>query len=233
MVDSVVFLGCSEGLASSRMKSLPASAVRPNHNDEEGFARRWARWQAIDAANGQGADAALAQQHNIHNPLFFVQESVEVLELPEGVAADTERGLDTVLAYVSKKGRPANYHPTEEEESAAKAAEQTKREEQERAAKEDARAKAQDESAQRARAATNASLRRAAVLLEDAALVEASAAPMRTYLLDNVIPALVDGLLDVAKNQPEDPVDALAEYLFNYSVDVPADKDNAQDRPKL
>jgi adenylate kinase len=31
----------------------------------------------------------------------------------------------------------------------------------------------------------------------------------------NVVPALVDGLLDICKVQPDDPVDYLAEYLFN------------------
>jgi len=241
MVDSVVLLSCSEPLAATRLKHLAAAEVRPGHNDEEGFARRWARFHAIQEANGTAAtggsagDALAAQPQHIHNPLHFVADAVEVLELPEDVAADSaSRGLDIVLQYISKKsGRPANYHPTPEETEAAQRTADEARDKAAQQAKEDTKQKAAEESAARARAQTNASLRRAAVLLEDQALVDASAAPLRSYLLANVIPALVDGLLDVARNQPEDPVDALAEYLFKYSVDVPADQDNAQDRPKL
>ena len=39
--------------------------------------------------------------------------------------------------------------------------------------------------------------------------------PMRKYLIDNVLPSLTRGLQEVAKVRPDDPVDYLAEYLFN------------------
>jgi adenylate kinase len=38
---------------------------------------------------------------------------------------------------------------------------------------------------------------------------------MRKYLMDNVLPSLTRGLQEVAKVRPDDPVDYLAEYLFN------------------
>jgi len=44
---------------------------------------------------------------------------------------------------------------------------------------------------------------------------------IRQYLLDNLVPILTDGLLDICKRQPADPVDTLAEYLFKRSLDVP------------
>lgn len=45
--------------------------------------------------------------------------------------------------------------------------------------------------------------------------------PIRQYLLDNLVPILTDGLLDICKRQPGDPVDSLAEYMFKRSLDVP------------
>mmetsp|Transcript_2729 Transcript_2729/g.9152 ORF Transcript_2729/g.9152 Transcript_2729/m.9152 type:complete len:99 (-) Transcript_2729:91-387(-) len=39
--------------------------------------------------------------------------------------------------------------------------------------------------------------------------------PMRKYLIENVLPTLTRGLQEVAKVRPEDPIDYLAEYLFN------------------
>ena len=43
--------------------------------------------------------------------------------------------------------------------------------------------------------------------------------PLRDYLMDNVIPALAEGLLEVCRVLPDDPVDYLAEYLFKHSND--------------
>lgn len=237
MVDSIVLLGCSEALAAARFKRLPRDQLLPGHNDEEGFQRRWARWQAImgvDALTGvaaSGVDAAAAA--TLQSPLPFVQDSVEVLELPESLAADAHRAMPVVMAYVTKKGKAFNYHPTPEEEAAAAAKQAEAAAAAAQSAAADAASKQAAEESQRARHASNASLRRAAVLLEDSMLTEASSLPIRNYLMANVIPALVDGLLDVCKVKPEDPVDYLAEYLFKYSVDVPADTENAHDRPKV
>ena len=45
--------------------------------------------------------------------------------------------------------------------------------------------------------------------------------PIRQYLMDNLVPILTEGLLEVCKRTPDDPVDYLAEYLFRRSLDVP------------
>ena len=44
--------------------------------------------------------------------------------------------------------------------------------------------------------------------------------PIRQYLMDNLVPFLTNGLIDVCLKQPEDPVDCLAEYLFKNSLHV-------------
>ena len=44
--------------------------------------------------------------------------------------------------------------------------------------------------------------------------IQVRAMPLRDYLMENVIPTLTEGLLEVCKVQPEDPVDYLAEWLF-------------------
>lgn len=38
--------------------------------------------------------------------------------------------------------------------------------------------------------------------------------PLREYLMAQVIPSLTEGLIEVTKVRPEDPVDYLAEWLF-------------------
>ena len=44
---------------------------------------------------------------------------------------------------------------------------------------------------------------------------------IRDYLSDNLVPFLTDGLIEVCRRTPEDPVDFLSEYLFKRSLDVP------------
>jgi adenylate kinase len=43
---------------------------------------------------------------------------------------------------------------------------------------------------------------------------QARSAPLRAYLMAEVIPSLTEGLIEVTKVRPEDPVDYLAEWIF-------------------
>ena len=50
--------------------------------------------------------------------------------------------------------------------------------------------------------------------LQEREALETRSLPMRQYLVDNVLPLLTKGLLEVGRLRPEDPIDFLAEYLF-------------------
>ena len=52
-------------------------------------------------------------------------------------------------------------------------------------------------------------------------ILDTKSQPIRQYLMDNLVPILTDGLIEVCKRIPEDPVDFLSEYLFKRSLDVP------------
>lgn len=43
---------------------------------------------------------------------------------------------------------------------------------------------------------------------------------MREFLMRNTIPLLTDGLIETCKVAPIDPVDYLAEYIFNRSSEM-------------
>lgn len=53
--------------------------------------------------------------------------------------------------------------------------------------------------------------------------LDAKSQLIRSYLGDNLVPILTDGLIEICRRQSEnmDPVDALAQYLFKRSLDVP------------
>ena len=50
--------------------------------------------------------------------------------------------------------------------------------------------------------------------------LEAVSAPLRNYLMRHVMPTLTQGLVEVCKARPEDPIDFLAEYLFKANPQV-------------
>ena len=51
-------------------------------------------------------------------------------------------------------------------------------------------------------------------------IIDSNSQQIRQYLQDNLVIFLADGLHTICTKQPEDPVDALAEYLFRRSLDV-------------
>eukprot|EP00127_Corallochytrium_limacisporum_P004637 Clim_evm12s171 gene=Clim_evmTU12s171 len=49
---------------------------------------------------------------------------------------------------------------------------------------------------------------------DEADLMESESAPLRNYLMKNVMPTLTQGPIEVINVRPDDPVDYLAEHLF-------------------
>lgn len=49
--------------------------------------------------------------------------------------------------------------------------------------------------------------------------IEACSLPLRNYLMKNIVPKLTEGLVEVARVRPQDPIDYLAEYLFRNNTE--------------
>ena len=142
------------------------------------------------------------------------------MSIPSELSADVESTMQNIAIYIEKQGKSAhyNYHPTNEEIEEKK--EKIQKEEEIKKNKEDVdrEQKSKYEQEDRSNKEINSEKRKLAVELESKALIEAASQPLRAYLMDNVIPAVIDGLLDVCKQKPEDPIDYLAEFLFKFSV---------------
>lgn len=50
-------------------------------------------------------------------------------------------------------------------------------------------------------------------------VLEIRSEPLRKYLMKYIMPSLTAALVEVARLRPEDPIDFIAEYLFNKSID--------------
>lgn len=211
-VDFIITLDVPEEAAIARLKALPESSVLADHNDEKGYRRRLNRYQIINDPENEPPMA----------PLTFTSD-VEVLEVPHSIASkDVSAAASVISAYLEKRGKSFNYHPTPEEEATQRAEKERKQAEDAAAHAADAAAKQELETRQRAEREEMAEARRTQILHDHSELVETLSQPLRSYLLSNVIPPLVEGLLDVCATRPEDPVDHLAEFLFKYSLSLAA-----------
>eukprot|EP01028_Stygiella_incarcerata_P011426 TRINITY_DN645_c1_g1_i3.p1 TRINITY_DN645_c1_g1~~TRINITY_DN645_c1_g1_i3.p1 ORF type:complete len:717 (-),score=235.65 TRINITY_DN645_c1_g1_i3:282-2432(-) len=175
------------------------------HDDEAGFERRL---EAYRAANTEVVSV-------VH---FFDVHDVLLLEIDCGVEG-VEEVTETIL---QKVGEPRNFGPSEEELMRMEE-ERLRKEakaEAEKAEAEKAHQKRLEEESLALEARTERNQQRAeAILKREREALEARSGPLRQYLLDNVVPVLTRGLIEVSRIRPEDPIDFLAEFLFRSQMD--------------
>ena len=174
-----------------------------------------------------GAALAAYREHNADDAPTCVLAlpalaDVEPLgPLAVGETTSVEALLTKARVYL---GQPRNYGPSDEEIAAKRALEEA---EAAATAAEAARVAAEreaTEAAERVRREEHEARRAAEVGQQEAELLEVRSIPLRNYLMQNVIPTLTEGLIEVCKLKPEDPVDYLAAYLFkNNPVDEAAE----------
>jgi adenylate kinase len=208
IVHSIVSFDCTLEVAEERMKALDEVQVTAGHNDEDGFARRWATYEYV---NDPQMEVSIS-------PLSFFGKALEILEVPMETAVDNAATLSALQIYINTGGKAFNYHPTEGEQASAKAAAEATATANSLQEASVLAQKAADRAAEAQDKLLVNAARKSQVLLDDEELVEACSLPLRKYLLEHVVPPLVDGLLDVCKVQPDDPIDYLAEYLFKHAV---------------
>jgi len=158
--------------------------------------------------------AAYAANNADDSPTSLLASLPEVEALGP-LAVTEETSVDTLLTKARVYlGQPRNYGPSDEEIAAKKELEEA---EAAKAAAEEARVAAEREAAEaaeRKRRDEHEARRAAEVQQQEQELLEVRSIPLRNYLMQNVIPTLTEGLIEVCKLKPEDPVDYLAEYLF-------------------
>ncbi|KAF4319191.1 hypothetical protein G195_007509 [Phytophthora kernoviae 00238/432] len=206
--------GDSEG---SDKIALSESEAELSDNTQDAFARRFddfeASIEALETFFENPRSHTKATQ-----PKTDATDGIEVLELSmknEHAYCDETTFAAPIQRYMEQGGHaPRNFHPTRSElREQLRIAENQAREAEVRAAQCTREQDALDEAAQQAKLAKERA-RLELLQREEAELLETRAKPLRTYLMDTVLPALTEGMLEVVKVQPTDPIDYLAEFLF-------------------
>ena len=141
------------------------------------------------------AEAAQASAENeaSHDPAD--QEKPEATQEEH----ESEEEVDEVTLMILK----------EEQENA----ERTKREEAEK------KQKAADEASMKIKEEREA-LKLEKLREQERDLLDQRSQPIRQYLMDNVVPHLTEGLIDLCKDIPEDPVDYLSKFLLKKADEI-------------
>ena len=166
------------------------------------------------ANNSQVADAPLK--------LFFEQQGIALHQELDCTRTPADQVLRSLKIYVERFEKPFNYMTYDEEAEKVHVAQQKVI--NEKKSKESKEALDREEIVEREvrrqkEAYTKQRLEQIKEYERD--ILDQKSQPIRQYLMDNLVPILTEGLLEVCKRTPDDPVDYLAEYLFRRSLDVP------------
>ncbi|XP_063040019.1 adenylate kinase 7 [Engraulis encrasicolus] len=198
--DVVFSLEAPDVFLKERVLNLPESEVEGSNYSQERFPRRLSNFRD----NNMEDDAVL----NYFDELDMQPEHIDIS------SSDDIEYLLAMEKVVRKVGKPQNYGPTSEEVQEAERRSMEARlqkEAQETAEKERLEA---EEAAQREARWEEWSRRLEEVKREENEQLELKSVPMRSYLAQQVMPTLTQGLIQCCSHRPDDPIDFLAEYLF-------------------
>ncbi|KAL9653662.1 hypothetical protein ABK040_009138 [Willaertia magna] len=185
------------------------------HSDNEGFNRRMEIYKGMSNA-----------QDLVHYLFGFMEESITTKKrqaICREIEVNNEMDPKKDILPILKEfiGIPHNYGPSQKEQEEKerkirelqeelenkRIREQQEREEKERQAKEE-----------REKQLKLYAERLEEIKRQEKVMLEIKSQPLRNYLMENVIPTLTQGLIEVSEVQPEDPVDFLAEWLFKHEL---------------
>nr|CAB3220768.1 adenylate kinase 7 [Phallusia mammillata] len=206
MPEIVVALDAPDDFLKDRIMNLPEEVVQGTHNTEEGFLRRLQEHRSINH-----------EDETVLNYFDELEIHPEHIDVSENADPKYEATIEKIAGML---GEPRNYGPTPEE-----------KEEMERAAAEARLRKEADERAIRERnEAEEAAImkqrqeewleRLEEVRRQEREVLELQSIPLRNYLMKHVMPTLTQGLIQCCQVRPDDPVDYLAEFLFEQNPQV-------------
>ena len=213
--ESVVSLNASELFLRRRSNQLQAQAPSD--------AVKWHSTKLVEKLKGYNAEnsvnlfkAADAGNGVYPTQKFFQDHKTEIFEMDAD--GDKYEMFESMRIYIERFGRPYNYlksvrelnderekHLVQEEHETKTAAEQGTQQEKEKL------------EAQKAALEKMFEQRLKHVNIHMTELTECDDLNMRQFLMKYIIPVLTEGMIDVWKMGPLDPVDYLADYIFKRS----------------
>jgi adenylate kinase len=213
--ESVVSLNATELFLRRRSNSLQAQAISE--------AMKWHTSKLVEKLAGYNAANSInlfkhPDECNCIYPTqkFFQDNKTEIFEMD--AEGDKYEMFESMRIYIERFGRPYNYLKSVKELNEEREQHLIEEERETKAAAE--HGSAQDEAqleAQKAALEKMFEQRLKHVNIHMTELTECDDLNMRQFLMKYIIPVLTEGMIDVWKMGPLDPVDYLADYIFKRS----------------
>jgi len=202
----VIDLTATEEFLKQRMMNLPEEIVQGTHNTEEGFLRRLALFNALRS-----------EEDTVING--FDEQEIDPVVVDVTQSNDEENG--PIIELIKKIiGEPRNYGLTQEEKEELARKELADREAKEALERQTKEKHEREERESRKKNIEIWTQQLHEVRKQEKEMLEAKARPFRQYIMAHVMPTLTAGLIECAKLRPEDPVDYIAEYLYQHNPEL-------------
>ncbi|CBY24578.1 unnamed protein product [Oikopleura dioica] len=201
--EMIVDLSATNDFLKERMMNLPEEIVQGTHNNEEGYLRRYAQFQADRAE----------EDTVIH---WFSEMEIDPV-IADITQKNDEENTPIIEAIKKAVGPPRHYGLTPEEKEELARSQLADRQARQAIAR---ALKAKKETAEAKARKANIGLwthQLEEVRRQERQILEEKARPFRQYVATHVMPTLTSGLIECAKVKPADPVDFLAEYLYQHN----------------
>jgi len=206
MPEVVLTLQATNEFLKDRIMNLPEEKVQGTHNTEEEFTRRLQEFRTINVED---------------ETVLNYYDELEVHPITININEMMDESYSSVLTHVGHiVGNPRNYGPTKEEleeEEMRRCEERIQRDMEESAKREQMMREEEDKLRTRK---LEWAVKLEEVKRQEREQLEEQSLPMRNYLMRHVMPTLTSALIDVCKVRPQDPVDYLAEFLFQNNPDI-------------
>ncbi|KAK7104086.1 adenylate kinase 7-like [Littorina saxatilis] len=206
MPEFVISLEASDEFLKNRVMNLPESVVAGTHNTEKELMRRLQEYRG----NNTEDETVL----NYFDELEFHPHRIDVTKDGSHMMKNTVERIKKTM------GAARNYGPTPEELEEMRRQEEEDRQKKESEDKAERERKEAEESQERKNRQEEWASRLNEVKKEEYQLLQAQSIPLRNYLMQHVMPTLTQSLIDCCKARPDDPIDYIAEYLFQNNPQV-------------
>ncbi|KAJ8289022.1 hypothetical protein COCON_G00016810 [Conger conger] len=204
--EHILSLNATDEFLKTRVLNLPESAVEGTHYTQDQFPRRLASFRESNI-----------EDETVLNYFDELEIHLEHIEITSSDDLDYLVVMEKITNVV---GTERNYGRTAEEVEEEERRTADSRLKQLAAERAEIERREEEELANRAARWEEWSKHTEEVQTVEQELLDAQTAPLRSYLMKNVMPTLTQGLIECCKAKPDDPVDFLAEYLFNNNPQV-------------
>ncbi|OAF70767.1 hypothetical protein A3Q56_01465 [Intoshia linei] len=200
MAQHIFCLESQDNFLRERIMNLPETVVAGSHNTEAGFTRRLLQYKQTNT-----------DEDTIFNYFDEIELHASTFDVSKDESINNQLTIDKMIKII---GKCKNYGLTLEELEKLRLEEMDKLRIQKAEQEAEMERIEFDENEKRAKNQKEWAKLLKDVRREEYELLEQRSLPLRNYLMENVMPTLLQAMRACSEVRPDDPIDYVAEYLF-------------------